>query len=95
MFRGQGGGELKGLSCFGGQQFPRQCAERQPPSQARTEFPQWMVGTDIDGRLPVTLEMDPKSKEGMGVELMKLIKFLDQCSGCRFFYLSLYPGCNY
>ncbi|CAK9043903.1 Mycosubtilin synthase subunit A [Durusdinium trenchii] len=29
---------------------------------ARMEFPQWMVGTDIDGRLPVTLEMDPKSK---------------------------------
>lgn len=31
-------------------------------TQARMEFPQWMVGTDIDGRLPVTLEMDPKSK---------------------------------
>ena len=43
------------------------------------------MGTDIDGRLPVTLEMDPKSKEGMG-----LIKFLDKCSG-----LSLYPGCKY
>lgn len=44
-----------------------------------------MVGTDIDGRLPVTLEMDPKSKEGMGLELMKLIIFLDECSGCRVF----------
>ncbi|CAJ1416719.1 unnamed protein product, partial [Effrenium voratum] len=31
-------------------------------AKARTEFPSWMVGTDIDGRLPVTLEMDPKSK---------------------------------
>ena len=35
---------------------------QQPLAEARTEFPQWVVGTDIDGRLPVTLEMDPKSK---------------------------------
>ena len=61
------------------------CRKRQPPAQARTEFPQWMVGTDIDGRLPVTLEMDPKSKVGMGLELMKLINFLEECSGCRVF----------
>lgn len=63
------------------------CRKRQPPAQARTEFPQWMVGTDIDGRLPVTLEMDPKSKVGMGLELMKLINFLEECSGCRVFLL--------
>ena len=33
--------------------------------QARLEFPQWSVGTDIDGKLPVTLEPDPKSKAGL------------------------------
>ncbi|OLQ09237.1 hypothetical protein AK812_SmicGene7180 [Symbiodinium microadriaticum] len=31
-------------------------------AKARLEFPQWSVGTDIDGKLPVTLEPDPKSK---------------------------------
>ena len=37
-------------------------------AKARTEFPQWLVGTDIDGRLPVTLEMDPKSKAGSALK---------------------------
>ena len=62
-------GELKGLSCW----VAGNSHVNVP--QARTEFPQWMVGTDIDGRLPVTLEMDPKSKEGMGLSLYPGCKY--------------------